>query len=286
MGLLGLFGPPNVENMKAKRDVKGLVKALGYEKDAAIRKSAARALGEIRDPMAVDPLIAASKDKNFDVQQSAILALGRIGDTRAVAHLAAILRNDISEAARQIAAWSLRQVGPAAIPSLGHALMDHAWLVQEIAAESLEKLGWQPDVGQPGAAYWIVKQQWDKCVGIGRPAVPPLIVALANKGNRHSAAKALGQIGDDRAVGPLMAGLQDSNKSFRQIAAEALTQMYKSGRLDNAHKQLILAQRDKITQRHEDQMAHSDDNSAFSSDCTHNDNNSHADTGIGVSFSI
>jgi len=29
-----LFGPPNVEKLKAKRDVKGLIKALGYQKGA------------------------------------------------------------------------------------------------------------------------------------------------------------------------------------------------------------------------------------------------------------
>jgi hypothetical protein len=27
---MGLFGPPDVEKMKAKGDVKGLIKALGY----------------------------------------------------------------------------------------------------------------------------------------------------------------------------------------------------------------------------------------------------------------
>ena len=31
---MGLFGPPNVEKLKAKSDIDGLIKALAYEKDS------------------------------------------------------------------------------------------------------------------------------------------------------------------------------------------------------------------------------------------------------------
>ena len=50
-----LFGPPNVEKMKAKRDVKGLIKALHYENDGNVRSAAAMALIAIGAP-AVGPL--------------------------------------------------------------------------------------------------------------------------------------------------------------------------------------------------------------------------------------
>lgn len=49
MSFFGLFGPPDVEKLKAKQDVKGLVKALSYEKDAAVRKTAAQAIREIAE---------------------------------------------------------------------------------------------------------------------------------------------------------------------------------------------------------------------------------------------
>ena len=42
-----LFGPPDVDKMKAKRDVKGLIETLGYRKDDRVRSTAARALGQI-----------------------------------------------------------------------------------------------------------------------------------------------------------------------------------------------------------------------------------------------
>ena len=54
-----LFGPPNVDKLKAKRDVKGLSRALSYQKDDEVRRRAAKALGEIGDAQAVEPLTAA-----------------------------------------------------------------------------------------------------------------------------------------------------------------------------------------------------------------------------------
>jgi len=84
MPLFGLFGPPNVEKLKAKSDVKGLIKALGYEKDSRVRRDAAGALGKIGDARAVEPLIAALKDEDKDVRTAAARVLGQIRDARAV----------------------------------------------------------------------------------------------------------------------------------------------------------------------------------------------------------
>ena len=49
MGILeNFFGPPNIEKLKEKRDVKGLIKALSH-KEWNIRRDAAKALGELND---------------------------------------------------------------------------------------------------------------------------------------------------------------------------------------------------------------------------------------------
>ncbi|NJP07701.1 MAG: hypothetical protein HC837_19825 [Chloroflexaceae bacterium] len=50
---MSLFGSPNIQQLQAKNDVRGLIKALGYQKDAPIREQAAAALGQIKDAQAV-----------------------------------------------------------------------------------------------------------------------------------------------------------------------------------------------------------------------------------------
>jgi hypothetical protein len=39
-----LFGPPNVKKMKAKGNIKGLIKALDFNNDRVVRRAAAEAL--------------------------------------------------------------------------------------------------------------------------------------------------------------------------------------------------------------------------------------------------
>jgi len=97
--LQGLFGPPNVKEMKAKRDVKGLIKALEYKKSSDkwehrnVREAAAKALGELKDARAVEPLIAALKDSSSNVRKAAD-ALGVMGAARSTAPLLATLNDN------------------------------------------------------------------------------------------------------------------------------------------------------------------------------------------------
>ncbi len=67
---MGLFGPPNVEKMKAKRDVKGLIQALGYQKGSNVRRGAAVALGaaryELSQPKPGPGMIAWYTDRSGD----------------------------------------------------------------------------------------------------------------------------------------------------------------------------------------------------------------------------
>ena len=59
-----LFGPPNIKNLEAKKNIKGLIQALGYQKDDHSRKprqvriDAADALGRIGDASAGEALMA------------------------------------------------------------------------------------------------------------------------------------------------------------------------------------------------------------------------------------
>jgi hypothetical protein len=78
---MGLFGPPNIEKLKAKKDIYGLLKALEYRKKSdqwihfEVRGQAAQALGELLETRAVGPLIAALNDVSGYVSKAAAKAL-------------------------------------------------------------------------------------------------------------------------------------------------------------------------------------------------------------------
>jgi hypothetical protein len=164
-------GPPNVEELKAEGNVKGLIKALRYKKDPSVRQAAAEALGQLGDARAVKPLIVAIRwDRNHDVCQAAAKALEMIG-TPAVKPLVVALKTAAQEGNQRVV---------------------------EAADETLKNLGWQSDEDKSeiGATYWLAKRQWDKFVEIGTPAMAPLSVALrdADADVRRHAAEALIQI--------------------------------------------------------------------------------------------
>ncbi len=71
------FGAPNIDDLKAKRDVDGLIEALRH-KDEHVRRQAAEALGELKDRRAVEPLIAALKDEDTAVRLATADALGAV----------------------------------------------------------------------------------------------------------------------------------------------------------------------------------------------------------------
>lgn len=183
MAFFGLFGPPEVNKLKARGDVQGLITALDYEKGhpmqiSNVRMGAAEALGEIGDTRAVDPLIARLKHNDWGMRLSAAKALGKIGNALAVIPLVATLEDANKNVRRTV-------------------------------VEALDKLGWKPDLNENGARYWIIKEDWKMCATVGNPAVIQLTSILKN-GNlteQKDASYALGEIGNINAVEPLIAAL-------------------------------------------------------------------------------
>jgi len=78
---MGIFGPPNIRKLKARKNIKGLIEAL-KDKDEGVRRGAAMALGEIKDARAVEPLIKLLKDKNSFTREAAEEALEKIKKTK------------------------------------------------------------------------------------------------------------------------------------------------------------------------------------------------------------
>ena len=263
MGIFdGLF-KPNVEKLKEKMDVEGLLKALDYkdknvrlsaaealgklksrmaidpliramkDNDSYVRKEAAKALGEIKDNRAIDPLIRALKDNDSDVRKEAAKALGEIKDEKAIGPLTLAL-GDSNEHVRLRVAEALGKIGKTPVELLIQALKDINSRVRFGAAEALDKIGWQPKDDAERIQYLIAKHEWNELVTFGELAVEPLIRTLEYENRytvytRKEAAKALGQIKDKRAVEPLCRALKDEIVEVRKEAINALGRIGEPG---------------------------------------------------------
>jgi HEAT repeat protein len=240
---MGLFGPPNIERMKADKNVPGLIKALRHKQEpirqAAIdalvyifqnstvskRKSFIQALEKsgwqpsndalgavywivmgqadkcvsIGAP-AVESLIIELKDEHSQKRYLVTEALGKIGDARAVEPLIATLKD---KHLRWPAVRALKELGDArSVEPLVTILMkDGDGYIRSDAAKALVK--------------------------IGLKATDMLIATLRNEhaDARSRAAEVLGEIGDARAVEPLVGLLKDKVSSVRYAAATALDQL-------------------------------------------------------------
>jgi HEAT repeat protein len=215
--------------------------------DRYVRAAAAYALGQIGDPRAVEPLIAALGDESSDVRQDAAYALGEIKDPRAVEPLIAALK-DWHSNVRKAAAKALVKIGTPAVELLIAALRDEDERVRQAAAEALDHLGWKPARDENAAWYWATKGKWNACVDIGAPAVQPLITSL-------------------RTNDPYM----------RRDVAQALVRLYQKAGISQEDREQILAVRDRLIRIHDDQP-HID----RSRDCSR----PHTDTELGVEFPL
>lgn len=237
---MSLFGPPNVEKLKAKKDISGLIKALNFTKDDNIRQAAAQALGEIGDRRAVEPLITVLNDtdwekrvENLPVRCAAATALGQIGDPGAIESLSEALCDSEYEV-RDPAADALIAIGgPATVEAVisvlkSHRLVNKDNLIRVLCAtgkSSLDSITALLDEGNDTDSRHIAAYVLGE---IGDPrAVDPLIKTLKDKTEhvRTRAAHSLGQIGDPRAVDPLIVALTDNWRDMRKAAAEALAKI-------------------------------------------------------------
>jgi len=209
------------------RAVEPLMNALS-DNEYSVRLRAAQALGKIGNPKATELLINALKinDYNDDFRCAVAIALGQIGDRRAVEALIANL-NSSYMTIRRDCAEALGKIGDErSVEALAAKLIDTHPEVKQSAASALEKLNYEPEDPKQKAIYLIAKDfygygsyTYEKLVEIGAPAVEPLIKVLGDRDlyARKHAANALGQIGDSRAVVPLINCLDIVIKKFHGV---------------------------------------------------------------------
>jgi hypothetical protein len=138
--IMPLFGPPNIEKLKDKGNVQGLIKALDYEKDLRIVEDAQQALIEIGAPT-VDLLVEALQSDSESVRQRTAEALGAISDRRAVKPLCTALEREAGMQ-RFYIVQALGKIGdPEAVDALIAALEYEPVGIALAAIESLSKIG-------------------------------------------------------------------------------------------------------------------------------------------------
>jgi len=243
------------------------------------------ALGEFGDLRAIQPLRKAFNSEVYYLERKTIVqALAKMRSPQVIDALVEILLFQNKDYAK-VALDALKQFGNTSIPALLRQLV----LGQPYIAEALEQAEWTPTNNSVGAIFWINKGNWERCEAVGIPAVPPLIERLMQKEDMQPVIKILAELGDVRAIEPLILTLEHDNKDIRMAAAAALLNFYHRDKIDNAQKQLILANRNRIIAKHDDSSGHDDFGGTSFSDCPsdhHTDRPTHEDKGIGSYFDI
>lgn len=219
--------------------VPALAAALG-DPDWGVRHAAVEALGRIGDPRAGDALVAALRDKDWTVRSAAAAALMYVTDARSLDALVAALKAP-DEFVRSSAVVALAKIGGRrAAQAVASMLRDDDPGVLEQTLKALAQLGWAPASPAERAWFVVAKKEWDQAVQLGGLAIQPLAVALdrsLKKGGGGwaagvEAARALGNIGDARAVPALAKHLGVCEDSVAKIIALALGQIGDEGAVE------------------------------------------------------
>lgn len=225
-----LFGSPNIDGLKVKGDIQGLVKA-SLHRDAQVRQAAVEALVKIGAP-AVEPLIAALQHRDNAIRITSAKVLGQIGDGRAVKALTAALE-DKNVDVRQAVTEALAKVGTPAVESLITALQHKDNAVRTASARVLGQIGDERAVEALIACFQTGPDETfgshsdrraavvQALAEIGAPAIQPLMAALKEgKVDSSDAAKVLIQIGGQQAVEPLIIIYESICNSERPFGIE------------------------------------------------------------------
>lgn len=156
---------------------------------------------------------------SFNLRVPAAAVLGRIGGERAVRFLIELLSEKPQPGNEHYANWNTRAAVVTALGEIGDPTATDAVIsvllrkspsdflkTQYAAAHALDKLGWEPGVDRVSAFYWAAKFKWEKCVELGSLAFEPVVLLLDEAGQdlKIDAAVCLGQLGDRRAIKPLV----------------------------------------------------------------------------------
>jgi HEAT repeat protein len=204
MGLLDGLLPPNVERLRERGDVDGLLRALAHQR-AEVRASAVAALAAIGDEQAAAALVDVLADRDEQVAGAARTGLRGLGTT-AIGALGEALGHQEPSVVNH-AMEVLKEIGPSPETALLEVLKGGKGAAREHAAHGLEQL--VPTLATERSREVVVRG---------------LLAALADKqpAARTAVATALGKLADPRSAKALVAQLRDGDAGTRAACAEAL----------------------------------------------------------------
>jgi HEAT repeat protein len=223
-------------------------------------RAAIRGLGEMKSRKAVKPLIAVLR-KGFSYREEAARSLGKIGDPAAVDALAAAIPAARSESSDMLGLTAICEAlaalgEPRAAKGIAPLLRDPDMQVRAAAGVALKTLGWVPVTEEERLSLALEQGDWDTLDAAGEKALPILLVSLDSERSRESAQKmiagmsaaavplliasmktvpprseradgiagAFAEIGQP-AVEPLLAALKSVNEYTRSNAVKALGEL-------------------------------------------------------------
>jgi HEAT repeat protein len=205
------------------------------DKKSSARRGAAAALGRSGDSRAAELLIQALADDDKGVGAEAARVLGRLNDSKAIEPLIKTFK-DNDTALKAEAVKALVAIGRPSIGPLIETLKDEDGMSRQEAAAALG------GIGDPGAVEPLVSAFQAGDSDVRRATVNALVKINSNSTMdsflqilkdqnqsgeiRVDAAWALGELGDVRAIEPMMQVLADSKESKLQLSiSRALTKI-------------------------------------------------------------
>jgi HEAT repeat protein len=215
------LGPSEVYDLQENEDIEGLIRVLTHNPHKEVIRLAINTLGELKDKKAVETIIEKGlKSEYVSIRDAAIRALEKIGNNEATEPLIYMMLKY-----KNTRAAAIRTLGKIkdsrAVKSLIMLMHDEneKLRVRKEAAQALGSIGGKEAVSGliaslDSGTVELNERIAQELVKLGETAVMPLITMLSgdNEGIMWKVVTILGEIGDKRAVKPLIVLLLDDSK--------------------------------------------------------------------------
>jgi hypothetical protein len=218
---------PDIEGMKKRNDIRGLIRLLG-NRNFTVQWQAAAALGTMGQAP-IDQLVRELHHPDRNVRLGIIEALGDIRAPEAVPALIALLESDRRAEIRWAITLALGEIGDQeAVPSLGRALRDPDKYVRYGAAIALDRLDRVPDSPVDKTYYLMAKHEWERLKTEKDISVDALLQSTRDRDPqvRIKAVEIIGELKDPLACSAIAPALRDRDS---RVLWKAVTSFQRCG---------------------------------------------------------